>query len=78
MKFKYSKLMTVTALEIREIRKRNNITQEELAKKLGVSRNTVVSYERGAVIPESKLVLLRTVLGLDDSKVQNQKKGMLR
>lgn len=54
--------MAIKGLEIRGLRKKNNLTQEDLAKKLGVSRNTVVSYEKGSPIPDSKRALLEEVL----------------
>lgn len=56
-------LMIIKGLQIREFRKRNKITQAELAQQLGISRNTLVSYENGDVIPETKMKLLSSVLG---------------
>jgi len=47
---------------IRARRKALKLTQEELARKIGVSRNTVKNYETGGVIPESKKEILRNVL----------------
>lgn len=49
-------------LNIKEIRKELNLTQSEFAKKLGVSRQTVVNYENGLTIPESKKDLLYNIL----------------
>lgn len=37
--------------EIRKARKAKGITQEDLAKKLGINRATVSKYESGAVVP---------------------------
>jgi len=39
--------------EIREKRIALNLTQEELAKKFGVERNTVARWERGAIVPQA-------------------------
>ena len=44
----------MNALEIKEKRKKLGLTQDELAKKLGVSLKTISNYEKGEVIPESK------------------------
>ena len=47
---------------IKSIREKLGLTQEELAQKIGVSRNTVINYEKGGVIPESKRQLLNSLL----------------
>ncbi|WP_143039372.1 helix-turn-helix domain-containing protein [Millionella massiliensis] len=49
-------------IDVREIRTKLGITQEELADMLGVSRNTIGNYERGGVIPESKSSILCKLL----------------
>lgn len=38
-------------------RAKNNFTQEELAKKLGVSRQTINSIEKGRYVPSTTLAL---------------------
>lgn len=38
-------------------RAKNNFTQEDLAKKLGVSRQTVNSIEKGRYVPSTTLAL---------------------
>jgi DNA-binding XRE family transcriptional regulator len=50
------------AIDIKEIRKKFGWRQDELAEKIGVSRKTVTNYETGGVIPESKKVLLLSLL----------------
>lgn len=40
-----------------ELRKRKGVTQEELAKTLGVSRQTIVAIEKGNYIPSLLLGL---------------------
>lgn len=56
------KTQIMNALEIREGRKKLNLTQAQLAKKAGVSVKTISNYEKGAVIPESKMDLLHSLL----------------
>ena len=43
---------------LREIRAEKQLTQKELAKILGVSRNTISSIETGQYSPTAKLALL--------------------
>ncbi|MBN4082910.1 helix-turn-helix domain-containing protein [bacterium AH-315-A23] len=57
----------MTALEIKERRKKLGLTQEELGKLLGVSRNTIYNYEKGAEIPASKFTLLSNFLHPTDN-----------
>jgi putative transcriptional regulator len=45
------------ANRIREFRKRSNLTQEDLAKKMKVSRQTIISIEKGKYIPSLPLAL---------------------
>lgn len=54
--------MEISGLEIRARRKELKLTQEELAKQIGVSRNTIKNYENGGVIPESKRTILSNIL----------------
>ena len=42
---------------VREFRKRAEFTQEELADALGVSRQTIISIERGRYVPSLPLAL---------------------
>ncbi|MBN1164268.1 MAG: helix-turn-helix transcriptional regulator [Candidatus Krumholzibacteriota bacterium] len=43
--------------KIREFRKRDGLTQEELARAMKVSRQTIISIERGRYIPSLPLAL---------------------
>lgn len=66
-------------IDVREIRTKLGITQEELADMLGVSRNTIGNYERGGVIPESKSSILCKLLDKiktkgDSSPAKTEKK----
>ncbi len=42
---------------VRELRKRAGFTQEELADAVGVSRQTIISIERGRYVPSLALAL---------------------
>jgi DNA-binding XRE family transcriptional regulator len=52
----------MNAIDVKEIRKKFGWRQDELAVKIGVSRKTITNYETGGVIPESKKVLLLSLL----------------
>lgn len=56
-------------LDIKEIRKNLKLTQQEFAERLGVSRNTILNYEKGETIPNSKSIILHTMLS--ESKMEN-------
>lgn len=48
------------------LRKQNNFTQEELAEKLNVSRQSVSKWEMGASIPEiNKIILMSEIFGVN-------------
>lgn len=49
-------------LNIKELRNERGFSQAELAKRIGVSRQTIINYEKGEVIPESKKELLYNIL----------------
>ena len=60
---------------IKELRARNNLTQLELASKVGVRRETIVFLEKGKYNPSLKLahdiakvfgLSIETVFGLED------------
>ena len=73
--------MIINASQLRETRKKQKITQEELAQKLGVTRQTIVGYEKGEVIPETKIKLILSVLGLGTehstpAEISRQPKGI--
>jgi len=42
---------------IRELRAKHRMTQEELAKKVGVTRQTIISIEKGEYTPSALLAL---------------------
>lgn len=52
----------MNAKKLIEMRKKAKLTQDQLAEKIGVTRKTIINYEKGGVIPESKVSLLDIVL----------------
>jgi putative transcriptional regulator len=42
---------------VKELRKERGLTQEELAEAVGVSRQTIISIERGRYVPSLPLAL---------------------
>lgn len=51
----------MNAKEIKEIRNNLNLSQEEFAKLIGVSKNTIYNYENGSKIPDSKITILQNL-----------------
>ena len=47
--------MTTVKTRIKELRARYDLTQEDLAKKVGVRRETILSIEKGNYYPSVKL-----------------------
>lgn len=61
----------MNTLDIKKIRKSLKITQEELAKKLGVHYKTIQNWEKGGAIPESKRALIRSLGILPSDKISD-------
>ncbi|MBQ8826837.1 MAG: helix-turn-helix transcriptional regulator, partial [Oscillospiraceae bacterium] len=58
-----------TANRLQMLRKKNNLSQEELAEKIGISRQAVSKWERAEASPDTdNLILLAKLYGvtLDD------------
>ena len=53
----------IDGAEMRTARERANLTQGELAKRVGVSLRTVGNWERGESVPRSKEQAIRAALG---------------
>jgi len=66
LKAKEGNLMTVeTANRLYELRKKHDLSQEELAEKLGVSRQAVSKWERSEASPDTdNLIALAKIYGL--------------
>jgi transcriptional regulator with XRE-family HTH domain len=59
----------MNALEIKKNRKKLGFTQEELAKMIGVSLKTISNYEKGEVIPATKIAILHNILTIPDINI---------
>ena len=44
------------AKRLKELREKHNLTQEELAKELNVSRTTISNYENGSRSPDIEMI----------------------
>ena len=55
------KLKLILKNNLKEIRKEKNLSQQELADMVGVSRNTISSLETGQYEPTVKLALILAV-----------------
>lgn len=69
----YNKLK-IKMLDIKKIRKQLGLNQEEMGKLLGLSRHTVINYEKGQPIPESKFEMIESILAKEVYKFE-QKTG---
>lgn len=65
--------MDITAKEIIKYRTDNDLTQQQLGDLIGVSRNTVYNYEKGYVIPDSKLKILEGILRSDNPNIGKER-----
>ena len=67
-------------MNVKELRKRMNLTQSELAKLCGVNSRTIQNWEAGGVIPDSSIKLLEGILKEHESDSylpeKNLKKGV--
>lgn len=43
--------------KIRDLRKKNNLSQEELAARLGVTRRSILNYENKSIYPKNSAVI---------------------
>ena len=59
----------MNAEKLKELRTKAGFTQEELAKKLNITRKTINSYENGSSIPDHLEIILNKILNHDDSSV---------
>lgn len=50
-------MITLLVNRVKEFRAKHNITQEKLAKEIGVTRQTVVSLEKGSYVPSLLLAM---------------------
>ena len=70
------KMTIETANRLYELRKKNNLSQEELAEKLGVSRQAVSKWERSEASPDTdNLIALAKIYGLSLDELIYGEKG---
>lgn len=57
---------------IHQLRKQHNMTQSELAQRLGISRTAVLKYEKGEVvnIPYESIVIMANLFGVSPAYIQ--------
>ncbi len=59
----------MTSSELREKRRLLGLTQPELAQRIGVSKGTIINYEKGnTAIPDSKKKILEIVFGEEEER----------
>jgi DNA-binding XRE family transcriptional regulator len=51
--------LEINGVYVENLRKKLGLSQDDFTNLLGVSRGTVINYEKGKVIPESKFEILR-------------------
>ena len=51
-----------TAERIKELREKNNLTQSELARKMGITRSSVNAWEMGISVPSTEKVVELSLL----------------
>jgi DNA-binding transcriptional regulator YiaG len=57
--------MTIRGEDIKKYRDNNNLSQTEMAERIGVSTRTIQNYEAGNTIPKSKQSLLQDIIHRD-------------
>lgn len=59
-------------IEIKEIRNKLGLSQEKFASLIAVDRRTIINYEQGKKIPDSKVKLLNLILEAEKTKEAEQ------
>ncbi len=54
-------VLKMNSKNIKELRKKIKMTQEELGRAIGVSKRTIINYEKGEVIPQTKNEILHNI-----------------
>lgn len=62
--------LEISGEDIKKFREKNGITQSRLGQMIGVHKNTIINYEKGEVIPESKQRLLSDIIKEASNLVQ--------
>ena len=68
--------ITHISRKIRNLREEKKLTQEELAEKLGISRQSIISVEKGKCLPSLPLALrISELFNLAFDSIKNKKSG---
>ncbi len=59
----------MNGIEIKKNRQKFGLTQEQLAKKIGVSERTIINYENGETIPKTKYEIFHSVFKTLDENI---------
>lgn len=71
--------MSVSSDDLREYRERRSMTQEELAREVGVTVELVKAWESGErLVPKRRMATVRTVLGMDEATELFGRPALLR
>jgi predicted transcriptional regulator len=69
--------------DVKNLRKKLNLTQVEFAEFIGVDRRTIINYEQGEPIPKSRQVYFTTLMeefesknSLPKTEILNVEKGL--
>lgn len=60
-------------LDIKQIREKLGVTQEQFAEMVGVHPRTIQNWEAGSIIPQSKRAILRQYIDVFDIEKANPK-----
>ncbi len=62
--------------KVKEIREQHSLTQEQLAQKIGVSRQSIISIEKGYYVPTTVLALkIASILKVSTEALFTLEKG---
>jgi transcriptional regulator with XRE-family HTH domain len=62
--------------DLKVLRKKFGLSQEELGELVGLSKNTIYNYENSGVIPKSKIPILEKVFKEYDRKPSSETKNL--
>lgn len=63
--------LIMNGLQLRELRKKARLTQEELGNLAGITRRTIIAYEKSELIPPKTALQLRKLLGAEPEESEN-------
>lgn len=65
--------------KIKELRKKNNLTQEALGNLIGVSKRTIINYEKGISYPQDREIYtkLASTLNCDENYIKTENEDFI-